>query len=331
VIYQLTKEQDQYLIKEFHQMYLEYIYRDYLPEGSLVVSDGIKFPTTLELTPNITCIIFDDAQNPVDVELHIQEIDQLRLTIPYYVLTGLFKYFLTPPTDLRIKFFPFWAVWTSEPFAPLMVMGDHTFSDKPKQYTISCLNGTKWNHRILTYIQLHQRSYFKNMIFSFGNRNVCHDTVNGLYLTQEELDQYSLLPQDVTIDNVGVDVSINHPAYQETYINLVTETNINFNTPMLSEKTFKPLTAGQLFILIAAPGAVKFLRDVGFDTFDDIIDHSYDQILDPRVRINKALEQVDQLIEQDLEIIYNNIKHRLEQNSIYMRSQKFRNQFTLWH
>ena len=144
--------------------------------------------------------------------------------------------------------------------------------------------------------------------------------------------QFNLLEHTVkflTDERNDIDLSIDHPAYQETYVNLVTETNIRRSTPMLSEKTFKPIVAGQLFILIASPGAVQFLRDIGIDTFDDIIDHYYDTVIDPRSRIDLALDQIDQLDHVDLKSIYDQIKPRLIKNSEYFLSQEFRNQFSL--
>jgi hypothetical protein len=98
---------------------------------------------------------------------------------------------------------------------------------------------------------------------------------------------------------------------------------------MLSEKTFKPIVAGQLFILVAAAGAVQFLRDIGIDTFDDIIDHSYDTLVDNRLRLLAVIAQVDRLMTLDIESIYNQLKPRLQRNSEYIRSEEFRQQFSL--
>ena len=149
----------------------------------------------------------------------------------------------------------------------------------------------------------------------------------------EENLNFSSLPNKVTfLDSDAswdVDISINHPAFTDCYINLVTETNVYNDTPMLSEKTFKPILAGQLFILLASPGAVQFLRDIGIDTFDDVIDHSYDNTTDIRSRIQQISDQVDRLEQLDLNTIYTDIKPRLLRNSEFLRSQEFRDQFSL--
>ena len=308
-------------IVELTSDYVEYLYSKYVPFGSLITANRQQLDTVV-ITDDITHIVFDAATNPVSPLLDTDGIDR-----PFTVVSGLYHYHRR--SDPNIRFLPFWAVWMSDPYTGILDRRYHKFSTSPKKYKVSCLNGTAKEHRKLLYILLNQKHYFKDMVFTFGHRPPTAAFPNEILLTTEEQEIYQSLPQAVEFvandATIGIDLTLNHPAYQESYVNLVTETTVV--SPMLSEKTFKPIVAGQLFVLIAGQGAVQFLRDIGIDTFDDVIDHSYDLILDTRTRINKALEQVDRLIEKDLENIYNDIKYRLEQNSIYIRSQKFRDQF----
>ena len=46
------------------------------------------------------------------------------------------------------------------------------------------------------------------------------------------------------------------------------------------------------------------LRQIGFDVFDDVIDHSYDNILDDRERIKAVISEIDRLNSLDLFEIY---------------------------
>jgi hypothetical protein len=43
--------------------------------------------------------------------------------------------------------------------------------------------------------------------------------------------------------------------------------------------------------MIAGQGAVKFLTDIGFDMFNDIVDHSYDDIADPLDRLCASIDR----------------------------------------
>jgi hypothetical protein len=333
---QLVKQDDCYKVIEFPIFLFEYLYSKYLPSTSLVIQDNID-PTAADInqliTDDITHVIFDYAHNAVDVDRQLAIIEKLDLTRPWYIISGLFKYHCDPPTDPRIKFFPFWAVWMSRPHAPAWPMQHHYFSDQPKRYPVSCLNGTFKNHRTLTYLLLKDRPWFKDMVFTFGNRAYFDDHVSEWQLTPKELAEFRQLDRDVkfidTDTTIGIDVTVNHPAFQSSYINLVTETGIEPSRPMLSEKTFKPIVAGQLFVLVSAPGSVQFLRDIGIDTFDDVVDHSYDTIQDPRTRITSAVGQIDRLVQMDLDQLYQILRPRLEHNSEYFLSPEFRNQFVL--
>jgi hypothetical protein len=307
-------------VSELTLDFVEGLYTKYVPDNSLIIFDGINV-SDIAVPKDVSHLIFDAATNPVDIR---KLLDRINLQ-DFYILSGLYSYHKNKLQDPRIKFFPFWAVWSS-------TVDNLRFQDQPKKYKISCLNGTNWNHRKLTYVELSKKHYFNDMIFTFRNCPVSYDLSNGLTLDTNDVDQFSLLPPEVKfVDNDAsfIDLTIDHAAFKETYVNLVTETTISSLTPMLSEKTFKPIVAGQLFVLIASPGAVQFLRDVGIDTFDDIIDHGYDTEANPRSRIYSAIQQIDRLVAMDLADIYQKIKPRLLRNSEYLKSDEFRQQFPL--
>jgi hypothetical protein len=44
----------------------------------------------------------------------------------------------------------------------------------------------------------------------------------------------------------------------------------------LTEKTFKPIKHGQMFFIAGPAGSLQQLRDMGYRTFDGILDNSYD-------------------------------------------------------
>ena len=60
----------------------------------------------------------------------------------------------------------------------------------------------------------------------------------------------------------------------------------------LTEKTFKPIALEMPFILVAPAGSLEYLRSYGFETFNGIIDESYDEETDDI----KRLEKVTQLL-----------------------------------
>jgi hypothetical protein len=83
----------------------------------------------------------------------------------------------------------------------------------------------------------------------------------------------------------------------------------------LSEKTWKPIAAGQLFLHFGNPGTIGFLRTLGVDTFDDIIDHdSYDNVSDWRQRMGIIHRLASDLMALDLQDIWHTTLSRRQSN-----------------
>ena len=80
--------------------------------------------------------------------------------------------------------------------------------------------------------------------------------------------------------------------YLDSYFSLVTETIVrDYATIFLTPITFKPIMSMHPFVLIAGCGALGYLRELGFETFSDEIDESYDEIKDFQRRTAAALEE----------------------------------------
>jgi hypothetical protein len=108
--------------------------------------------------------------------------------------------------------------------------------------------------------------------------------------------------------------NIDHPICTDSYIHFVTESNVS-DKVFITEKTWKPIASGQLFLLLGNPGTVEFLRNWGVDCFDDIIDHKYyDHELDCLIRMHKIQSIIDSLIQQDLAKIYCETESRRKLN-----------------
>ena len=75
--------------------------------------------------------------------------------------------------------------------------------------------------------------------------------------------------------------------YEDAYWNFVTETGIT-NGTFLSEKTFKPISQHQPFIILGNHKSLALLRDLGYKTFSPYIDESYDEIESSTARIKSA-------------------------------------------
>jgi hypothetical protein len=86
------------------------------------------------------------------------------------------------------------------------------------------------------------------------------------------------------------------PLYANSFVEVVTETGFPEPAVTLTEKFINSVFGCNFPILIAGYGAVEHLRQVGFDMFDDVVDHSYDLIVDPIERIVAAVEANETLL-----------------------------------
>lgn len=127
--------------------------------------------------------------------------------------------------------------------------------------------------------------------------------------------------------NVRISQLIPENIYNQTYYSLVAETHCQNDVVFLTEKTVKPIIAKRLFILIGNQHSLKFLKSLGFQTFDGIIDESYDSAESVADRINLALTQVEHLCKQCPSRIINEIAPIVEHNHQLMMSNNWREQF----
>ena len=90
-----------------------------------------------------------------------------------------------------------------------------------------------------------------------------------------------------------------HGSYQlrsQRAIDVVTETMTNSqNGIYFSEKTHKAIRSGQLFLILGQQHCIRSLRDYGYKTFDNVIDHSYDLESDMPTRAKMIADELDRL------------------------------------
>jgi hypothetical protein len=82
-----------------------------------------------------------------------------------------------------------------------------------------------------------------------------------------------------------------------SYCNIVLETHFDADQSggvFLTEKTFKPIKHGQLFFIAGPAGSLQALRDLGYKTFDSVLDNTYDRIVDNTQRWLRLCEAIQQ-------------------------------------
>jgi hypothetical protein len=92
--------------------------------------------------------------------------------------------------------------------------------------------------------------------------------------------------------------------YLDSYIYIVTETNFEKDI-FLTEKICNPMAVLQPFILFGAFGYLKYLRSLGFKTFNGFINESYDDEYNDKKRYLMLCNEIKRISELPLEELHN--------------------------
>jgi hypothetical protein len=100
-------------------------------------------------------------------------------------------------------------------------------------------------------------------------------------------------------NNTWGEVYLQAEPYVDTYFSLVTETVFDYPYSFRTEKIAKPLAIGHPWIAATSMGFYKDMRNMGFKTFDGLIDESFDLIDNNQDRMDRIIVAVQDLCCQD--------------------------------
>lgn len=140
---------------------------------------------------------------------------------------------------------------------------------------------------------------------------------------------YANLPMilDSMIPNGQLSARFGHQEFklwQRSFWHVVNETIFYQSKLHLTEKIFKPIVALRPFLLVAAPGNLRYLRSYGFKTFSNWIDESYDDEKDNHKRLIMITEQLKLLCgksSKQLQVMHNEMLPVLIHNKTHMFGQ----------
>lgn len=91
--------------------------------------------------------------------------------------------------------------------------------------------------------------------------------------------------------------------YRNAWFEIVPETWYK-HACYVTEKTIKSISTMTPFLILARPYFLKYLKTLGFRTFDHLIDESYDTLFDYRDRAKKIVEQTKYIVNNGAESFY---------------------------
>lgn len=196
-----------------------------------------------------------------------------------------------------------------------------------------CLNNSYWSYGGVEYSIENNESDFDNNpieIDTIGIRNEVQNFVKNAPYTCDSL----------TSDAHNMHHTLVSEHFTNSYFHLVFETFFdieNTGGAFLTEKTFKPIKHGQPFVLVAPAGSLSLLRQLGYKTFDNVIDNSYDDIEDNTQRWQAIRRLIKDLKNENLhhvfmqcreDIIHNQYRF---QNCGYERLQQLYKDLNTYH
>ena len=211
--------------------------------------------------------------------------------------------------------------------------------DRIREKKFTCLNGAFREHRLILVSELFRSGLENDGYISY----IVNTGYNNQPPIESEIDNVDkdLLKyyMDIIVPNIPlttelekgmeliepyISTSYVHEMYTNSYFNIVTETSYNWNSTSiidnniyLTEKTYRPIFGMQPFIMVSNPGVLKHLKDMGFKTFPEFFDESYDEIENPTERMYTIINEIKRicnLSNEQLHDRYYNIFDKLEHN-----------------
>jgi hypothetical protein len=105
--------------------------------------------------------------------------------------------------------------------------------------------------------------------------------------------------------------------YQEIFVDVITETRFAQPTANFSEKVFQAMQYFRPFILVAPPFTLEYVRSLGFKTFSDFWDESYDTETNHGqrlIKIFKLIDTIEQMGFEDIKQMYQDMLPIIEHN-----------------
>lgn len=162
---------------------------------------------------------------------------------------------------------------------------DHKFKfyHVKKPFDFLYLNKARRKHRDMLFDRLTSKDLLSNSLYSYHDRKIILNNDYELPLFRNKHYPY-----------YGHDRDIYEPQFNSTKFNIVSETIVH-DEIFMTEKIWKPIIAGQIFIVHGKHLYLQDLRTLGFKTYDGYIDEHYDTIQSLSQRTDAIVDLCEKL------------------------------------
>jgi len=204
------------------------------------------------------------------------------------------------------------------------------YNKRPYDFTV--LNRLHKSWRATVMADLHRRSLLDHSLWSYcetgsvDNDNPIEiDLLVGLRSAAEQFLKHAPYTADNLTNQQRNDHSQTESRYHtDSYCNIVVETHFDADQShgvFLTEKTFKPIKHGQMFFIAGCAGSLQALRNLGYKTFDHVLDNSYDLEVNSTARWQILLAAIQQA-KPRLPMLFEQCRSDIEHNQQLFLRQK---------
>lgn len=187
---------------------------------------------------------------------------------------------------------------------------------EPKQFYFDALLGLPRPHRDWIYHAATTSEHASKIFLSYM-KNSYSDFDKCIWEPEICFRNQAISSCDM-VDYLGTVISLSRimpvSIYNQTAYSVIAETSADNNYSFFTEKIVKPLMSRRLFVVFSSRGFLANLKNMGFRTFDCVIDESYDAVEDSEQRYRLAWQQVELLCQQDQATVLAKIQPVVEHN-----------------
>jgi hypothetical protein len=243
---------------------------------------------------------YHEGDNPKRIKRRLDQLAQVhRLPSDCYVFVSANSAADQLPGFVYFADFELWYWQRNHGQPPLAV------HDRPREREFTVLNRLHKSWRATALADLQRNKILEHSYWSYcetgtiDNDNPIEiDLIDGLRSAAEQF----LTHAPYFADELDQSERNNHAVTQSkyhtnSYCNIVMETHFDADQSggsFLTEKTFKPIKHGQMFFIAGPAGSLQALRDLGYRTFDSVLDNSYDRIDNNTLRWQRLCQSIKQ-------------------------------------
>lgn len=271
----------------------------------------VHSPNTLTFTNNF----FKTISNKFDIQYHLlynTAVDQLDSNWDNENSTS-YLFFLNKLTHAK-KFFqqPFNAKWNHTKFRFLFLTGKLTkrnrilpllkFQESNLLNKDNCIWSSHYNPTLV-------KSVYDVVKDSYGKRYI-----------KDFLKRYHNNPDNIKLLNLNSTthydgIPFDHTLYEQTSFSVISESELSQSLPVwITEKTWRAILNRHPFMFVGQPHTLKFLRSIGFKTFNEYLPYDYDCIEDFDDRLDLVLKNLSWLKRNWNKLDFESINRDIEHN-----------------